>query len=431
MLQKYLSVLVCLPFAAIAQDAMHIHNGASMTVFGDVAVFGDVQQNGDLTSQSGTAIQFMGTNWQQDAAASHSGDGWLIMTQPNALYGTNSAQNLDGGGILASLPNVEIDNASDVFLLSTDTKVRQTLLFTQGKLFLDGNDLVLGDNSAGFIDGFDENRFIVTNGSATDTKGFLIRESVGGSIDIDFPVGLTAEEYTPARLRNSGTADEFRVRVFPEVLSDATIGTNKDASSVGRTWHIEEGMASGSDVEMWLQYTGAMEGVAYDHDQNFIARYVGQPNSVGGATSTDDLPNWDYVGGDNCNTGINGNITTGTPQSTAWFSTRAGLTDLKTYVYYAPYACQPDEEFVIPNAFSPNGDGFNETWTIDNIQLFPKRNLRVVNRWGDTVFSSKFYNNEWDGTYAKGLLPAGTYYYVLDLGEPFGIKKGPVTIVRE
>lgn len=89
------------------------------------------------------------------------------------------------------------------------------------------------------------------------------------------------------------------------------------------------------------------------------------------------------------------------------------------------------EVVFIPNALTPNGDGKNDTWFIQNIELFPTNTVHIVNRWGDIVYKSENYQNDWEGNYAAGLLPAGTYYYVLDLGEGWGIFKGPVTIIRE
>ena len=75
------------------------------------------------------------------------------------------------------------------------------------------------------------------------------------------------------------------------------------------------------------------------------------------------------------------------------------------------------------NEFSPNGDGVNETFTIDCISRYPSNVLKVYNRWGNLVFEQRGYTNDWDGTSSgratinKGeLLPVGTYYYVLDLG---------------
>jgi gliding motility-associated-like protein len=86
---------------------------------------------------------------------------------------------------------------------------------------------------------------------------------------------------------------------------------------------------------------------------------------------------------------------------------------------------------VIPNVITPNGDGFNDTWRITNVNLFPKNKLIIVNRWGDIVFQSEYYNNDWEGRFGNGYLPDGTYYYILDLGEGWGIFKGDVTIIRE
>lgn len=85
----------------------------------------------------------------------------------------------------------------------------------------------------------------------------------------------------------------------------------------------------------------------------------------------------------------------------------------------------------IPNVLTPNDDGFNDTWFIKNIQLFPKNGVKIVNRWGDVVFQTNNYQNDWDGNYSGGNLPAGTYYYILDVGGQWGILKGDVTIIRE
>ncbi len=89
-----------------------------------------------------------------------------------------------------------------------------------------------------------------------------------------------------------------------------------------------------------------------------------------------------------------------------------------------------DQAFVEPsclivyNEFSPNGDGVNEFFKIDCISRYPNNVLQIYNRWGNIVFEQRAYNNDWDGismgrsTVQQGdLLPVGTYYYVLDLGD--------------
>lgn len=90
-----------------------------------------------------------------------------------------------------------------------------------------------------------------------------------------------------------------------------------------------------------------------------------------------------------------------------------------------------DKVVFIPNVLTPNNDGFNDTWFIKNIHLFPKNSVKIINRWGDVLYQTNNYQNDWDGQYSGGKLPAGTYYYILDIGGQWGILKGDVTIIRE
>lgn len=88
------------------------------------------------------------------------------------------------------------------------------------------------------------------------------------------------------------------------------------------------------------------------------------------------------------------------------------------------------------NAITPNGDGMNETFVFDILNLrpddFPNNELIIFNRWGDIIYEAKPYNNDWDGTSANGkMVPEGTYYYVLRLNIGEGdIIRGDVTVVR-
>ncbi|NLK15372.1 MAG: T9SS type B sorting domain-containing protein [Bacteroidales bacterium] len=90
-------------------------------------------------------------------------------------------------------------------------------------------------------------------------------------------------------------------------------------------------------------------------------------------------------------------------------------------------------EFNPPNAFSPNGDGFNDTWKMEGFKLFNTVSVKIFNRWGQLVFESSDPNAEWDGTNKKGKdLPVGTYYYIIDYSTDSYSKKisGPITIIR-
>lgn len=87
-----------------------------------------------------------------------------------------------------------------------------------------------------------------------------------------------------------------------------------------------------------------------------------------------------------------------------------------------------DNELVIPNLFTPNGDGINDKFVIRGLTQYSQRELTVVNRWGSQVYSSKNYNGEWDG----GSLPEGTYFYILKIkGQgDWVVKQGAIAIVR-
>lgn len=88
------------------------------------------------------------------------------------------------------------------------------------------------------------------------------------------------------------------------------------------------------------------------------------------------------------------------------------------------------EDFLVipPNLFSPNGDGINDYWVIDNIDNYPICEVIVFNRWGSEIFSSEGYQNDWDGTSGGQNVSDGTYYYILKCADK--TYKGAVTILR-
>lgn len=85
---------------------------------------------------------------------------------------------------------------------------------------------------------------------------------------------------------------------------------------------------------------------------------------------------------------------------------------------------------LVPNAFSPNGDGVHDTWAIKYIESYPGATIQVFNRYGQTVFSSVGYPRNWDGTFNGSALPIGTYYYVIDPKNGRKTVSGSVTIIR-
>jgi len=86
-----------------------------------------------------------------------------------------------------------------------------------------------------------------------------------------------------------------------------------------------------------------------------------------------------------------------------------------------------------PNTFTPNGDGFNDTWEIPSIADYPGAEIAIHDRWGQIVLRSTGYREAWDGTNKGRALSVGTYYYHIQLNQLEGRSPpytGFVTIVR-
>jgi gliding motility-associated-like protein len=90
-----------------------------------------------------------------------------------------------------------------------------------------------------------------------------------------------------------------------------------------------------------------------------------------------------------------------------------------------------DNCLVIPQIITPNNDGYNDTWVIKNIDLFPNAEVKVFNRWGKLVFRTKNISaNPWDGVFKGEPLPTDSYHYVLNLNDGSDPRSGAISIIR-
>jgi len=81
------------------------------------------------------------------------------------------------------------------------------------------------------------------------------------------------------------------------------------------------------------------------------------------------------------------------------------------------------------SAITPNSDGQNDTWEMEDIDAFPNALIFIYDKAGLTVFNSSGGYTPWDGTYNGIPLPMGTYYYIIDLRDGSPIYKGTITIL--
>jgi gliding motility-associated-like protein len=89
-------------------------------------------------------------------------------------------------------------------------------------------------------------------------------------------------------------------------------------------------------------------------------------------------------------------------------------------------------------AVSPNGDGSNDYWRIDDIEKFPNNTVRLFDRFNNLIYEKKGYTNEdkpWQGESNKGInkaeVPEGTYFYTIDLGTGRKLLSGYLVLKRQ
>lgn len=129
-------------------------------------------------------------------------------------------------------------------------------------------------------------------------------------------------------------------------------------------------------------------------------------------------------------TGGNGGFAYEWPDATGtyWWGAPAGthvleVTDASNCVVDTAFtvACEDEIPVGVNQLLTPNGDGKNDRWVLEDLYLYPDHRVRVYNRWGRLVYEASPYNNDWFGTWETGRgagqpLPSATYYYLFDSG---------------
>ena len=75
-----------------------------------------------------------------------------------------------------------------------------------------------------------------------------------------------------------------------------------------------------------------------------------------------------------------------------------------------------DNKLFSSGVLTPGSSGLESTWKVINIERYPNARVTIYNKNAQEVFSALSYKNDWRGTYKNSgdLLPAGTYYYIVD-----------------
>ncbi|SMD11706.1 MBG domain-containing protein [Pedobacter nyackensis] len=128
--------------------------------------------------------------------------------------------------------------------------------------------------------------------------------------------------------------------------------------------------------------------------------------------------------------------------NTAILTVRPSLTTTYTLTVSNVSGCTEVQQFTITilddyakikatNILSPNGDGYNDKWLVDNIDFYPNNEVKIFDRSGRQIYSKKNYDNSWDGMLNGAALDEGTYFYIIDFGNGSPKFRGFITIPRK
>jgi hypothetical protein len=285
-MKRYLLILCFLVFSInsiIAQQAAYIPADGKVWSFGNVAFFGDVTNDGTLGSSPASVLYFLGKQWTNGYTALLSDESTAGIGGTGGIFrfAGNKGQQIIAGGYNvasrtgASFPNLEVSNANGIILADlNDLRIRNTLQLTNGHVYLNGWNLMVGYDNPGVINGYSDQRFIVTGPETAG--GFLYRAKLSSSAgQVVFPVGTSATNYAPAGVRYEGSAEDFKARVFDSVYQQAVSGRMLYDSVVFKTWNLgQEGTGTGL-TSVALQHMDADEAQEYkvNRSSSYISHF--------------------------------------------------------------------------------------------------------------------------------------------------------------
>jgi gliding motility-associated-like protein len=322
---------------------IYIAPGTNFFVHGDtIAVNLNVYNSGNIGSKPGAVFNFMGLLWSNDSTAtfpdegsylsgsslptSFAGQGGMfrfhspikVAGSPQLLRGTYSAASMDG----PSFPNFQIENTEGVYLIgNSDTRIRNLMSFNAGKFFLNGNNLVVGNNtSPGTINGYGSDTYIVTGDEVNG--GFLYRTHLDNKFDNSiFPIGANDSFYTPIAITYNGNAQNFKVRSFNHIFSNGISGTDGDTSFIRTTWNIRKENNENAAISITAQHPIEIEGSRFTSHR--VSSFI---------TKFDSLQHvWDTVPPSGII--VPGTLTTTTPQIYSYENARSFLMPFSTNEY--------------------------------------------------------------------------------------------------
>ncbi|MEN8138025.1 MAG: gliding motility-associated C-terminal domain-containing protein [Bacteroidota bacterium] len=304
--------------------------------------------------------------------------------------------------------------------------------------------------------------------TAEDKDGVSFTPINGGS----FPIGINTITYTVTDEAGNTVSESFTITVndaHPPKIDASTfpedVGPQCEPEVTLSEVQLTESCGSGTITNDFNPEGGGDASGTYPYGQTTVVTFTvkdAQGNvtdtktlnvtineelivSIDGPVNVDDGYEFDLVA----------NVTSGTVQSYDWTTVsgsvefvRGSATEATAHVKIEGDATIQVEvesaegctaiaqinitssgDCVIPNVITPNGDGYNDVFEVPCLSKYENNHMRIYDRWGQTVFETDNYQNNWNGTNQNGDLLTGTYYYEFtSSNQP--TKSGYVVVVR-
>lgn len=235
--------------------------------------YGQIVNNATITNDAGVYI-VCGSDFKNDVNGTVNNNGSIKLTgnfTNNLAFNSGASSNVTlngaaqniGGSVPTTFNNLIVDGTGNK-TLQVNTSVANSLTMNANKVLLSNYNLTLLQNAT--IANTNNTKYLVTNGS-----GSLVKQSVPLATDFVFPVGNSVTSYKPAVIRNTGTLDDFYVRVE----SGLNPTTGIDNYCVQHTWIVSEGTAGGSNANLSLGWNTADEGTSFVNTAALIWQNAG------------------------------------------------------------------------------------------------------------------------------------------------------------
>lgn len=230
---------------------------------------------------------------------------------------------------------------------------------------------------------------IIYDSTSGGTPPYTYAINGGASLTSNIITGLSAGNYTVSSMDSHGCMIKSTITISQSGNNNPVITVNSDSICAGTTATLT---ANGASSYTWMPATGLNTSL------DSIAIASPASTTIYTITGADSL---------NCS-----GVTTCT------------VTVVNTNSVFC--ATSANGALQIHNAFSPNKDGLNDLFIIDNIEGFPNNHVYIYNRWGQLLWDKQKYNNSnvvWDGKSQDGAtLYAGTYFYIIENVGPKNLK---------